>query len=465
MSFSEDMYFDDFEETNPFSPAPELGLEQSTSISPKKSGRKKKAIWDHFEVIGVYKSGHTGAKCIFCLKEYKNAKPTDLEDHIATQCTKVSTNIKAEYLRIVMQRMRGPNNDNSTQSNTQSTTTAITASTSTSNKRRRTQSSVTSFYEPSSIDSAKEIHCTRALTKFFVCCGIPFSLVEHPFFLDYSKSLCPGYEPPGRNFLSTTLINTELAYVQVAIEEDLANENNLTLVIGIKAHHQRLVYETALEIWKNMGGGKISSENLIGQMQSYSKYKKPWDIKYIEGTHTINTWWTCATLKDNFIQIMALKITSLTSHNVSCERIFSILGWFCNKRRMKLNIDRLEAMSKLHSYYVTNAQAELKCVLNNQVDENQIENIIHNIQYNENDEFEEIEEDEETNETNETDEENNSINNSDDEIDYNDYFNFSSEEFCKAMEMNISVIIEPEPEIMHGDLNFNNNELLNDLLI
>jgi hypothetical protein len=84
-----------------------------------------------------------------------------------------------------------------------------------------------------------------------------------------------------------------------------------------------------------MGGGITSSEILIGQMQSYSKYKKPWDFKYIEGTHTIKTWWACATLKNNFIQILALKITSLTPHNVSCERIFSILGWFCNKRRTK----------------------------------------------------------------------------------------------------------------------------------
>jgi hypothetical protein len=84
-----------------------------------------------------------------------------------------------------------------------------------------------------------------------------------------------------------------------------------------------------------MGGGKSSSEILIAQMQSYSKFAKPWDVKYIEGTHTIKTWWACATTRDNFIQILALKIISLTPHNVSCERIFSILGWFCNKRRTK----------------------------------------------------------------------------------------------------------------------------------
>jgi hypothetical protein len=229
MSFSDDW----FEEAAPFSPAPELTEpepEPAQGTSTKKSsGRKKKEIWDHFESIGPYKSGHTGAKCLYCLKEYKNAKPTDLEDHIANQCSRVDANIKTKFLRIVMQRIRGSNNDISTQSNTQSTITTITASTSASNKRRCTQSSVTSFYESSSIDPAKEIRCTRSLTRFFVCCGIPFSIVESPFFIDFIQSLCPGYKLPGRNSLSTTLINTELAQIQIAIEEDLVHEKNLTL--------------------------------------------------------------------------------------------------------------------------------------------------------------------------------------------------------------------------------------------
>ncbi|RHZ81076.1 hypothetical protein Glove_123g132 [Diversispora epigaea] len=229
MSFEEDIWF---EETTPFTPAPELEqpepeLEETLS---KKSGRKKKTIWEHFESLGLYKSGHTGAKYLYCLKTYKNAKPTDLEDHIANQCPKVTADIKTTYLRIVMQRIRGFDNDGLTsQSNTQSATTTITASTSTSNKRRRAQLSVTSFYESSSIDVAKEERCTRALTRYFICYGIPFSTIEHLFCIDFIKSLCPGYNPFGRNFLSTTLINTELAYVQVAIEEDLANEKNLTL--------------------------------------------------------------------------------------------------------------------------------------------------------------------------------------------------------------------------------------------
>ena len=123
-------------------------------------------------------------------------------------------------------------------------------------------------------------------------------------------------------------------------------------------------------------------------------------------------------------------------------------------------------MSKLHSYYVTNAASELKHMFHeipeNQI-ENQIEDIIHKIQYGEDeelDEFEEINEDEEINEVNETDNLNN-----DNLTNFNNYFNFSDIEFRKAMEMDVSVAIEQlEPTIFHGNINFNNEELLNTLL-
>lgn len=84
-----------------------------------------------------------------------------------------------------------------------------------------------------------------------------------------------------------------------------------------------------------MGDGKTSTEILIAQMQSYMEFKKPWDIKFIEGSHTVKTWWNCAITTQNYIQNLAIKILSLTPQNISCERIFSVLGWFCNKRRSR----------------------------------------------------------------------------------------------------------------------------------
>ena len=126
-------------------------------------------------------------------------------------------------------------------------------------------------------------------------------------------------------------------------------------------------------------------------------------------------------------------------------------------------------MAKLYSYYVTNAQIELKHITDEIQNEDQIDDLIHKIKYieleeedNEINEFEDESEDENESENeneNETDQNSNiSLTN------YNDYFNFSDEEFRKAMEINVEVIIEQESEIIHGDLNFDNNELLNNIL-
>jgi hypothetical protein len=228
MSYGDDN-FDFFENNSPFSPEVQQESPISALTTPKKAGRKKKPIWEYFEAIGTIKSGHSGAKCLYCLKEWKNSKPTELEDHIALHCTKVVAAVKSVFLQVVKSRMRDIQETQETTTTTLDSTITTSTSSLSGNKRRRTQVPVTSYYEPLSIDSAKEARCTRSLTKFFVCCGIPFATVEHPFFLDFVKSLCPAYKSPGRNYLSTSLINIELANIQVTIDEELESEKNLTL--------------------------------------------------------------------------------------------------------------------------------------------------------------------------------------------------------------------------------------------
>ena len=197
---------------------------QSSTFQPttsqKKSGRQKKIIWNQFGVIGSVKSGHSGAKCLYCYKEWKHAKSKDLEDHIALNCLQVSATIKKTFLEIVKNR------------NLKTSTTSLSETSETLSGKWKwniIQPSITTFYEPIIIDSAKEIRCTQALTKFFVCYGIPFGVVENPFFLDFVQSLYPGYKSPRRTKLSSTLINSELAHVILNTEEELKNEKNLTL--------------------------------------------------------------------------------------------------------------------------------------------------------------------------------------------------------------------------------------------
>src|SRR5438045_337819 len=101
-----------------------------------------------------------------------------MKSHLALRCSKVTHNVKIEYLHIIS------GEDIPEQS---------------TNKTKRVN---------------------RTLVHFFVCCGIPFSVVDSPFFQDFVKSLCFEYKLPKRTTLSTTYLNTETANIALKIEEE-----------------------------------------------------------------------------------------------------------------------------------------------------------------------------------------------------------------------------------------------------
>jgi len=46
-------------------------------------------------------------------------------------------------------------------------------------------------------------------------CNILFSVIENPYFVDLIKTLQPGYDPLSRQVLSGTLLQAEVARVNV----------------------------------------------------------------------------------------------------------------------------------------------------------------------------------------------------------------------------------------------------------
>ena len=73
----------------------------------------------------------------------------------------------------------------------------------------------------------------RALIKFFVCYGVPFRVVESPFFIDLLKELNSAYNLPSRDILSNRLLESELGYVNSKISIELDSTNNLTIGTSI----------------------------------------------------------------------------------------------------------------------------------------------------------------------------------------------------------------------------------------
>ena len=126
-----------------------------------------------------------------------------MKSHLALRCTEVPHHIKVEYLHTIK------NNDISSQQSTQ---------------KQQSKSD-----NNDKIDELKIENANKALVRFFVCCGIPFSVVDSPFFIDFTKSLCYGYEPPKWTTLSNRHLNAEIATITLKIEEELRNSTNLTL--------------------------------------------------------------------------------------------------------------------------------------------------------------------------------------------------------------------------------------------
>ena len=162
-------------------------------------GRKESHVWDHFfkEPLG---SGHYTAKCNYCTQTWSRGRPEILKSHIALHCREVPLYIKTEYMEML----------------------AIGTTSTNRNKKSDTDSSA-------ELNADRKDKIDQALIRCFICCGIPFSTVNHPYFVDFVQSLCFAYNPPKRTSLSTTILNKETTIVLNKIKEELKYENNLTL--------------------------------------------------------------------------------------------------------------------------------------------------------------------------------------------------------------------------------------------
>jgi hypothetical protein len=92
------------------------------------------------------------------------------------------------------------------------------------------QTKITSKFEPAvEIDSAKAQQYNHALTRFFICCGIPFKIISNPFFIDLIKCLCSSYQLPNRVTFAGTWVNQELSQVVFRISDDIRDCDNMTI--------------------------------------------------------------------------------------------------------------------------------------------------------------------------------------------------------------------------------------------
>ena len=224
-----------------------------------------------------------------------------------------------------------------------------------------------------------------------------------------------------------------------------------------------------------MNGRKTSSAILIGQIAAYQNKEAPYNDEFISTYYTVQSWWQLVEQDEgtnNFIQQLALKVFSITPHNAGCERIFSVMGWYMNKRRTKLSVDRLQNLTKLHTYYVSNAKTELKYVvqdMNNMNDDEFYHSVRTGIYQNIDDDIDDENEDE-WDEDDEGDlvdiEENEKFGekNINDLLQCENYFNLASKEVAELLKFQEPLVIIELPTVPaiidHGEKEFDLESLL-----
>ena len=193
------------ESENPVSPL----LKKSNS----KPGQKPKEVWNFFMTTGKKKERHQGCKCKYCPWSQTRGEPNLMEAHLALSCHKVPHDVKEKFLFIV--KTRGKNQ--------------LEVEVSSKKRKAKHQQSITKYGESNTIEPYKKQICDRTIAKFFICCGVSFRLVEHPFFINMVKSLCLGYDPPHATTLSENFLYEELANIVVDQQIELNRTKNLTL--------------------------------------------------------------------------------------------------------------------------------------------------------------------------------------------------------------------------------------------
>jgi len=144
-----------------------------------------------------------------------------MESHFANECSKVPPDIKQLFLNRLAARAEGN----------------ITDLEQVTTKKRKlnngagmnTQTKISEFNESTKLTDDRIHEINRACVKAFVVCGIPWHVIENPFFIEFLKTLRPGYTPPSKEILSEKLLSQETAVVNRRVIKELKGSTNLTL--------------------------------------------------------------------------------------------------------------------------------------------------------------------------------------------------------------------------------------------
>ena len=95
-------------------------------------------------------------------------------------------------------------------------------------------------------------------------------------------------------------------------------------------------------------------------MRQFKRKNPPFNLDYDSKSETPFAWWLTYEESDEMPLVsLAIKLFSIIPSEAGCERNFSVLKWFYGDRRTRLNIDRIESMSMMRSFWMMNIKKEM----------------------------------------------------------------------------------------------------------
>ena len=119
------------------------------------------------------------------------------------------------------------------------------------------------------------------------------------------------------------------------------------------------IVKMAIDIGYSFGWNLEATRVLCSQLRQYKSNDFPFDLPFASSHDDPLQWWNCIELNKNYIQQLVLYLFSICPNLASCERGFSTLGWLTGKCRLYFNVEKLETITKLISFYQSNAHKEL----------------------------------------------------------------------------------------------------------
>src|SRR6266540_7050601 len=158
------------------------------TLSQKNTGRHSKEVWEHFTKGDLKFRGHYEATCNWCKTKWSRGAPFNMEAHLASHCSQYPDDIRHKYMELIANRKE--------------LVLIVPLQKKQKIKENIAQTSLSKFYKSTELTEQRTNEINRYLLIAFICCNIPFSIIENPFFIEELKHLRTGYKPISRKNIS-----------------------------------------------------------------------------------------------------------------------------------------------------------------------------------------------------------------------------------------------------------------------